>query len=205
MENFVWFDVITLGLISILAIKGIVNGFVRELFGLVGIIGGIYLASRFATKAGDWISANIFAIDNKSALFITGFIAILLIFWIISIFLGLIFAKMLSLSGLGIVDKIAGFIVGGAKIFFVLSVLFLALSNVGFIQEKLNQYLKGSFMYPSFIKTGSFIVNIKPNFSKIDNKINITVNETNSTESSAKADQNTSPEAASISAEQTQK
>ncbi len=191
MEKFVWFDLITLGLICLLAIKGVINGFIKEVFGLVGIVGGVYVASRFATKAGEWISVNILVIENKSALFIAGFLAVLIGFWILSILIGMVLSKMLTLSGLNTVDKLAGFIVGGAKIFFVLSILFLALSNVGFIQERLNQYLKGSFMYPSFIKTGSFIVNMKPGSLRRD--LNITTNDNlESKESSTQLDQNPS-------------
>lgn len=180
MEQFIWFDIITLGLISILAIKGIINGFIKEVFGLLGIVGGIYLAARYATEAGNWIDSNLFAFDNKSALFLVGFLGVLILFWITCIILGAIITKMLSLSGLGAIDKIAGFIVGGAKIFFVFSVLFLAISNVGFIQERLSKYVKNSFMYPAFIKTGSFIINIKPTLITEAKKIGITTDENKS-------------------------
>lgn len=193
MERFMWFDLVTLGLILILAIKGIVNGFIKEVFGLIGIVGGIYMAARYATKAGDWIDVNLFAFNNKSTLFLVGFLAILIVFWIFCIFLGAIFTKMLSLSGLGIIDKLAGFIVGGSKIFFVFAVLFFAISNVVFIKEKLDKYLNNSFMYPAFIKTGAFIVDMKPEIIK--KTINITTtddNESKPTKLSIKVDQNNS-------------
>lgn len=162
MEGFSWFDLVTAGLILILAIKGVINGFIKEVFGLVGIVGGIFLASRFAQTAGTWIDANLFEFGNKSSLFLVGFLAVLIVFWLSCLFLGYVFSKLISMSGLGVVNMIGGFIVGGAKIFLVFSVLFVAVSNVGFIQDKLNSYLSKSIMYPIFIKAGTYIVNIKP-------------------------------------------
>lgn len=172
MEQFSWFDIITLSLIALLAIKGIINGFIKEVFGLVGIIGGIYIASRYANVAGEWIDANLFAFANKGSLFLIGFIALLIAVWLLSIFLGYAFAKMLSMSGLGALDKLAGFVVGGAKVFLVFSVLFVTISNINFIQENLNKYLKNSFMYPIFIQAGEYIVTKNsdkiPSFKKMD-------------------------------------
>ncbi|PID47565.1 MAG: colicin V synthesis protein [Proteobacteria bacterium] len=189
MDQFVWFDIITLGLILILAIKGVMNGFIKEVFGLVGIVGGIYFAFRFAEKIGTWISINFYALENESILFIVGFLAILLAFWISSILLGNIFAKMISISGLRGIDAIGGFLVGGAKIFFVFSVLFLLLSNIAFVKEKLDQYLHNSLMYPAFLKTGAFIANMKTSDFVKAKKINIDTNES-TPESSDVADQN---------------
>lgn len=158
MEQFSWFDIITLSLIALLAIKGIINGFIKEVFGLIGIIGGIYIASRYATNAGEWIDTNLFSFANKGSLFLIGFIALLITFWIFSIFLGYAFSKMLSMSGLGALDKIAGFLVGGAKVFLIFSILFVTISNINFVQENLNKFLKNSFMYPIFLQAGNYII-----------------------------------------------
>ncbi len=87
----------------------------------------------------------------------------------------------------------AGFFVGGAKIFFVFSVLFLALSHVEFAQEHLNKYVKNSVIYPSFIKTGAFIVNIKTSDIKAINPIDIKISDDklDQQKSSETTDQNT--------------
>lgn len=158
MEQFSWFDIITLSLIALLAIKGIINGFIKEVFGLVGIIGGIYIASRYAEVAGQWIDANIYVFENKGSLFLIGFIALLLTVWLLSIFFGYIFGKLLSMSGLGFIDKLAGFVVGGAKIFLVFSILLATVSNIDFIQKNIEKFLGNSFMYPIFIRAGNYIV-----------------------------------------------
>lgn len=163
MEQFSWFDIITLGLILILAIKGIFNGFIKEVFGLLGIIGGIHFGLTYAQVVGNYIDTNLFVISNKSALFIVGLLTTLIAFWLFCIFLGYIFSKMISLSGQGILNSLAGFIVGGAKIFLIFSIIFAILSNVVFVQNWFNKFLNNSFMYPIFVETGTYIINIKPN------------------------------------------
>ncbi|MCF6174001.1 MAG: CvpA family protein [Campylobacteraceae bacterium] len=163
MENFSLFDIISLSLIFILGIKGVINGFIKEVFGLLGIVGGIYLASRFALSAGEFIDANIYAFTNKASLYLIGFIAVLVLFWIISIFIGFILAHILKMSGLSGLDKLAGFIVGGLKVFLVFSILAIALNNIAFIKSRAQKYMDKSFMYPIFLKTGRYIVKLDTN------------------------------------------
>ncbi|NLC28345.1 MAG: CvpA family protein [Campylobacteraceae bacterium] len=160
MENIVWFDVIALALIFILGVKGIINGFIKESFGLIGLVGGIYIASHFAESAGIWIDNNLYAFDNKATLFLIGFIALLLVFWLSSLLVGQIITKLLDMSGLSGFDKIAGFFIGSAKIFLVFSILFATLSKISFAQEKISFYLDKSFMYPIFLETGKKIVSL---------------------------------------------
>ncbi len=160
MENISIFDLVSLSLILILGIKGIINGFIKEVFGLVGIVGGIFLASRYAQSAGDFIDANLYAFENKASLYLIGFISVLLLFWILSIFFGYILSSLLKMSGLSGLDKLAGFIAGSLKIFLVFSILAVTLSNIEFIRSRTQEYLDKSFMYPIFIEAGKYIVKL---------------------------------------------
>ena len=54
------FDGIILAITLILAIKGFFNGFLKEIAGLIGIIGGLYLASVYFHQAGMYISNHLF-------------------------------------------------------------------------------------------------------------------------------------------------
>ncbi len=160
MEHFSLFDVISISLILILGIKGVINGFVKEVFGLVGIIGGIYFASRYAPEAGALIDANLFKFSNQASMYLTGFVAVLILFWISSIFLGYIVAQALSLSGLSSIDKLAGFAVGSLKIFFVFSIFTVTLNNIEFIKNRLEPYVQKSVMFPIFSEAGHYIVKL---------------------------------------------
>lgn len=176
MQDISWIDTITIALILLLALRGAFNGFVKEFFGLLGLIGGIFLASKYAKDAGVWLDANIFSLHNDASLFPIGFVSVLASFWILCIIVGVIVSKLLSLSGLGWLNRIIGFFVGGAKIFLIFSVLFVTISNIQFVQLKLQKYLNNSFMYPIYIKTGAYIVTINPEYvQKITNK-NINTN-----------------------------
>lgn len=160
MENFSLFDVVSISLILFLGIKGILNGFVKEVFGLLGIIGGIYLASRYAQEAGQLISDHVFKFGNQASLYLFGFIAILIFVWVACIFLGYIIAQVLSISGLGAIDKLAGFVVGSLKIFLVFAVLTVTLTNIEFIKTKLEPYMAKSIMFPIFMQAGNYIVKL---------------------------------------------
>ncbi len=163
MENISLFDIISLSLILILGIKGVINGFIKEVAGLIGIVGGIFLASRYAKVAGSLIDSNIYHLQNKASIYLIGFIAVLLLFWLLSIFLGFIFARLLKMSGLGGLDKLAGFLIGSLKIFLVFSILAIALSNIAFIKSRTDKYLNKSFMYPVFVEVGRYIVKLDTN------------------------------------------
>lgn len=160
MGNISVFDIVSLSLIFILGIKGIINGFVKEVFGLLGIIGGIYFASRYASEAGELINNNLFAFGNKASLYLFGFIAVLIIFWAVCIFLGYIIAEVLKVSGLSPIDKIAGFAIGSMKIFLVFSVFTVTLTNIEFIKTKLEPYMAKSIMFPIFSQAGNYIVKL---------------------------------------------
>jgi membrane protein required for colicin V production len=162
MQDLVWFDIITLALIVLLGIKGVINGFIKEVFGLVGLVGGVYVASRYAQDAGIWIDKTFYAFDNKASLFLVGFIGLLICFWLGSLLVGKIIAKLIDISGLSGIDKLAGFLIGSSKIFFVFSIFFVAISNITFIQTKIETYLSESFMYPIFMDVGEKIINLKP-------------------------------------------
>ena len=158
MENISIFDIISLSLIFILGIKGVINGFIKEVFGLIGIVGGIFIASRFAEQMGQLINTNLYKLESSATLYLVGFIAVLIVFWILSLFVGHLLESLLKMSGLGAIDKLAGFIIGSAKIFLVFSILAVTLSNIEFIKEKADEYMEKSFMYPIFVETGTYIV-----------------------------------------------
>ncbi len=170
MENFTTFDIASIGLILFLGIKGILRGFVKEFFALVGIIGGIYIGSRYALRVGEYIDVNFLNIQNKSSLYLLGFIVVFIAFWFISSIIGSFFSSLVNSNGSGIVDKILGFLVGSAKIFFIISIMVYILSSINVLKEKTNSFFKGSFMYPIFLKYGNEIVKLDKN-KKIETKV----------------------------------
>jgi len=156
------FDAIIIGITVVLAIKGFFNGFVKEIAGLIGLVGGLFLAGKFYHNAGVYINENLFIIKNSSAVDLIGFVSVFVGFWITAVFIGFILNKILKISALGFVDKIFGLIFAGAKFFLLISVIIALLYKVDFIKEKAEKYVKNSIIFPICVKTGEKIMNISP-------------------------------------------
>ncbi|WP_456479128.1 CvpA family protein [Nautilia sp.] len=156
------FDGIIIGITLILAIKGYFNGIIKELAGLIGIIGGFFLASKLFHQTGVYINDNLFNIPNKSAVDLLGFIVVFVGFWILAVFIGFLLGKILKISALGALDRILGFIFSGAKFFLLVSIIIAMLWQVAFIKEKMKKYTQKSVMFPVLVKIGKKIINITP-------------------------------------------
>jgi membrane protein required for colicin V production len=162
MVNFNYFDVTVGAIILLLAIKGFMNGVIKEVFGLAGLIAGVYFASRLAGNAAAFIDKTFIHIENASLLKLIGFMSILIIIWLGATILGAIISKLTSASGLGFMDRILGFIAGGGKYFVIFALIVTALSNVTLIKENTQKYVKDSLLYPLLYKAGSAIIKIDP-------------------------------------------
>ncbi len=163
MDFITIFDLGVAALVLILGIKGVINGLIKEVFGLVGLIGGIVVASRFAKDAGELVSEKVYKLDGDSVLFFMGFLVLLIGFWLACLAIGAFLSKMVGLSGLGFLDKIGGFIIGSAKIFLAFSVLFAIISNMQTINSKIEPYFQGSKLYPILLSSGKWIMNLDVN------------------------------------------
>ena len=171
--EFNYFDLIVSIIILLLGLKGILNGFFKEAFGLVGIIGGLFVASRVGDKVGVYLNENIFHFANDSAINFTGFLFTLIIFWLAMIAIGFAFKKLSSLSGLGLVDKILGFVFAAGKFFLIAAVIAFAIYNIKAIRPTLDSAMKGSILFPILVETGGYIMKIDP--TEVSSNINTTI------------------------------
>ncbi len=171
-----YFDLIVAIVILLLGLKGILNGFFKELFGLIGIIGGIFVASRVGDSVGEYLSNLIFHFSNHSAISFTGFIITLAIFWAVMIAVGYTFKKLSALSGLGIFDRILGFVFGASKFFLIAAVIAFAVNNVKALKPTLDSAFQNSLLFPVLVETGGFIMKIDP--TEISKDANTTLQET---------------------------
>lgn len=173
MQDFSIFDLIIISITLILGLKGLFRGLIKEVFGIVGIIGAIFVASRIAKDAGDAL-APILAIESEATLKLIGFIVALVGFWLIVYTLGVIISKIFSASGLGVVDRIFGFIFGASKVFLIFSVIAYALYQVQSFKKVMDEKFASSFVMPHLISVGSYI--IKLDTTSITNTVDKVVN-----------------------------
>lgn len=159
MQLIQWFDILIIGFVLILGIKGIINGLIKEIFGLIGLIGGLVVSSRFSHIAGEFIKDKIYNIQNQSMLDFVAFISLWICFWIVCLLIGKFLAKLVGASGLGFLDRIGGFIAGSGKIFLVLSAILAVISNTN-LNTKIEPYFKDSNVYPILLSAGKWIANM---------------------------------------------
>lgn len=172
--EFNYFDLVATVIILFLGLKGIINGFFKELFGLIGIIGGIFVASRVGDAVGQYLSDMVFKFENSAAISFTGFLVTLGVFWFFMVMIGFAFKKLSSMSGLGPVDKLLGFIFGASKFFLIAAVITYAAYNIKAIKSTIDSNMKGnSILFPILVETGGFIMKINP--ANIAEDINATL------------------------------
>lgn len=166
MQDISLFDIIIITITLFLGLKGLFRGFIKEVFGLVGIVGGIFVASRISEEVGNKL-APILGITGDSAVTLTGFIASLIGFWILVYLVGMVLSKITSLSGLGTIDRVLGFLFGTGKIFLIFSIIIYALAGVDAIKEKMEEKIGDTIMYPILLESGQTIVKLDTSkFSK---------------------------------------
>lgn len=160
MENLNWFDLVVGALILILAIRGVINGFVREFFGFIGIVGGVYGASVYGSRVGEWISANVYAFQNPSAISLIGFLVLLALIWGFALILAEIVQRLVHLSALGGLNRLLGFCFGALKIFMIFAILIATLVNIQFAKSVIEKYTQDSYLYPMLRDTGAAVIKL---------------------------------------------
>ena len=103
-----WVDVVIIIYLALSIISGFVQGLIRSLLSIIGLIVGILLASHFYKQLGDILTF----ISNRNVADIVAFIVILLAVMVISALIGLVLRSIIKAIMLGWVDKIGGAILG---------------------------------------------------------------------------------------------
>jgi len=159
LENINIFDLVVIALVTILGLKGLFRGFIKEFFALVGIVGGVFIASRLSSDTGAIIN-TIIPMENENTILLAGFVISLIIFWIIAYILGAVLEKVFKMSGLGIFDRLLGFVFGAGKIFLLFAIIAYAISQVKMIDDNIQPKLKTSMVFPILKETGSYIIQL---------------------------------------------
>ncbi len=156
-----YFDVAVGSIVLLLGLKGLMNGFSKELFGLVGIVGGLFVASHIGGPIGKFLNDSILHFQTDAAVNLVGFVFTVGIFWLFMVALGAGFKRLSTLSGLGVLDQALGFVVGASKFFFIMSVIVYALFSVTAIKENFGDKMKESIFFEPMVATGDFILHIE--------------------------------------------
>ena len=175
MQDFSIFDLIIITITLILGRKGLFRGLIKEVFGIIGIIGAIFVASRISKETGDLL-APVLVLQNEATIKLIGFITALIAVWLVVYTAGVIVSKIFSASGLGVVDRIFGFIFGASKVFLIFSVIAYSLYQVQSFRKVMDEKFNNSFVMPHLISVGSVI--IKLDTSAITTNVNKVIDTT---------------------------
>ena len=163
INNLNYLDITIVALIFILSIKGFVNGFLRELFGLIGLIGGIVVASREFSFVAKYIYDKLYPLENMALLNLLGFIIIVLAIWIVSAIVGIVVsAKAHKHRKIGLISRVLGLSMSGGKYFLLFATIFVSLFNIPFIKDNLLNKIdiNSSKVYPFVKEYGNLVINL---------------------------------------------
>ncbi|HHS92028.1 MAG TPA: CvpA family protein [Campylobacterales bacterium] len=164
--EFMGFHMVDIGivaLIAFLAIKGLVNGFTKELLNFLSIVGGVLLAARYNTDIVALLNAqNLIPHISDSFAKPVGFILIILAVFII---LGLISSVISSLSSgtTGILSRIAGYVLSAARYVFIFSLIIFGVSQSDFFEKSATTFEKETQLFKPMRDIGRQILNIDIN------------------------------------------
>ena len=102
-----WLDILIIVVLILLGVAGLRQGMIRTVFGIAGLIGGIFLAGRYY----DELAERLFpagAIWGNIAAYAIILIATLVVAGVV----GWLLAKLINFAALGWLDKLVGGILG---------------------------------------------------------------------------------------------
>mgnify|MGYP004577066195 CR=1 FL=1 len=145
-------DLILIILLVIAGISGFRKGVITQICGIAGLLLGILLAFRFS----DWLSRilNI----GESFSWLLSFIIILIVVVLVLYWAGWLVKKLVHVIGLGILDRLGGFILGVVKWGLVFSLLLGLLVNFTKTTKIVEpEVITGSRLYPPLKKLGDWV------------------------------------------------
>ncbi len=140
-----WLDIVIIALVTLPTFFGYRKGFLRKLFGIVGILFGFFLAVRFYSNVFDLLS-KIIKSDPLLAKALS-FLLIIAVVYALSVWVATFMSNINS--GTKGIDKIAGAITGFIQGLIIASIL---LVNLSYRNMPDQQVRNSSFLYPSIYK-----------------------------------------------------
>lgn len=136
-----WLDWALLAILAIAAVRGFFRGFVVELASLLGIVLGIWAASRYNEQVAAWVGLGP---DREVVSFAITFLAVIIVVHL----LAKLITKAMDLAMLSLPNKVAGTVFGMVRSAFILSVLLnLLLARTGGKELLSQSTVQGSVLY----------------------------------------------------------
>lgn len=170
-------DMIIVGLVLFLAIRGLVNGFSKELFNFLALIGGIAIAARTNETVGKFIAEqNILPELSSDFQKLIGFATVLIFILIIFNIISSIRTKFRTETP-GVISRILGYLISVTRYIFIFSLIIFGISNADFLREKLSKHYEKSQLFQPMVELGGELLdadktseeNVQENITKENN------------------------------------
>jgi len=102
-----WLDIVIIIVIALLGFAGLRQGLIRTVFGIAGLIGGIFLAGRYYAELAERLFPAGAIWGNIAA-----YAIILILTLVVAGVIGWLLAKLVSFVALGWLDRLVGLILG---------------------------------------------------------------------------------------------
>ena len=152
-------DLFIIALVLILALKGVFNGFLRELINLIAIVGGVVVASRAAVPLAHWTEATLFHLKNPAVMELLAFLLVLLLVWGGITLLGR-WVEARDSEVPSPLNRTFGYLLAALKYFLIFSIIVSALFRTTLIREKFASQSRSSLLYPVLAKTGAILIKL---------------------------------------------
>ena len=130
-----YFDVAVVCILGLFSLRGLLRGFVGEVAGLVGIIGGLWFAHRTYPQVAGYLTFVTDPTWRNVAAYVLVFLGVLVAVGLVA----RVLRKILAFSFVSWVDKVAGFLLGLVKGLVICSLLLLLaqrfVSDAAFMRE----------------------------------------------------------------------
>ncbi len=169
-------DIIIAILILFLAIKGLINGFSKEILNFIAIVGGISLAANFNTTVVNFINEkHIIPTITDSYAKIVGFIIIIVSVWLIISIISSIISRFSS-DSISTISRIFGYIVSATRYFIIFSLIIFGFNQLEPFKSKTKKFETKTKLFIPMSKIGATILNIDLNSTKIKDSNTSTTN-----------------------------
>lgn len=161
MASLGYLDFLFLAIVIFISIMGLFKGFAKELCGFIGIILGIFFASRFAHDCGEWLRNNLVDIGNETFDTILGFLAVYLLVWILSFLAGKLLSKLFENMLPKYLNALLGMLFGAIKSFLAIAIILHLAFRLDFLQNLKAHCSYNSTLYSTMDKFASALIDSK--------------------------------------------
>jgi len=156
-------DVVIVGLVAFLAIKGLVNGFIKELLNFITIVAGVVLAARYNTKVVEYINQqNLIPQIPEEFAKLAGFVLIILSVWLVIGLISSIMSKVTS-GPTGFINRLLGYILSAIRYLFIFSLIIFGMSQADFFKKSTKKFNEEAQLFKPMAEIGAEILNIDIN------------------------------------------